>query len=246
MINNPSVAVQVLFQLTDALSDRARADALTVLSRDERARHDRLHGDAKRRDFACAHALLRAMLAEHSGCTPAEVDITVAKDGKPTLQGGAPSFNLSHADGIVAVAVADTCDVGVDVETLARASDHNGIANRFFSLREQAELAALPDSERRTRFVEIWTLKEAFLKGTGVGLANQMDRHGFDLRNDGIIGFESNDAAVGEWTFALFAPAAQYRLAVAARVPASEKTEIRVMDANRRQPIAALRVGRSA
>jgi 4'-phosphopantetheinyl transferase len=247
MINNSRVVVDVLFQLTDALSERQCADALDLLSADERARHDRLQGTRKRRDFACAHALLRTILAERRGCTPGEIALTATKDGKPMLQAGGPFFNLSHADGLIAVAVADACDVGVDVETDARGADHDGIANRFFSRDERAALAALPDSDRRMRFVEIWTLKEAFLKGLGVGLANHMDGHVFDLRRDGIISFRSDDAAMTrEWTFALFAPTPHHRLAVAARVPLNATADIRVADAVCHEPIEALRRHRSA
>lgn len=74
-----------------------------------------------------------------------------------------PYFSLSHAGDYVAVAI-DSCPIGIDIERNRpyRAS----LAKRYFSKEEQE----LPLS-----FTQIWTLKESFLKVTGMGLQLGLD-----------------------------------------------------------------------
>src|SRR5215510_11342521 len=60
----------VVYCRTDALSDDAVHAAVAQLSDEERARHDRFMFARDRRDFACAHALLRRALSARGGLAP--------------------------------------------------------------------------------------------------------------------------------------------------------------------------------
>src|SRR5262249_6201640 len=72
--------------------------------------------------------------------------------------------------------------------------------------------------ERQTRFIELWTLKEAYLKATGAGLTSSLSDFGFDLRTVDGLAFNAPPAVSGaDWQFALFAPTARHRMAVAVR-----------------------------
>ena len=85
--------------------------------------------------------------------------------GKPFIR-GAPGFNISHSGGVVALAMVDTGEVGIDVEKI-RAVDLADFANY---LPETAGLVSLDPSERLNSFFACWTKKEAVLKGEGSGL----------------------------------------------------------------------------
>ena len=61
-------------------------------------------------------------------------------------------------------------DVGVDVEHINRTLTHD-VAERFFSPQEVADLRALPEDEQPVVFFDYWTLKEAYIKARGLGLA---------------------------------------------------------------------------
>ncbi len=107
-------------------------------------------------------------------------------------------------------------DVGVDVEAIGDRVDGRDIAARYFSPREIAALDACAPSERRARFIEFWTLKEAYLKATGQGLAERLDLFGFALEGSEGLRFQAPPGLSSEaWTFALCAPSTHDRLAVA-------------------------------
>ncbi len=83
-------------------------------------------------------------------------------------------FSVAHAPGALLCALSADGELGVDVERAERGSGASAerLARRYFSLAEAASLAALPDERARVaRFVELWTLKEAYVKALGRGIA---------------------------------------------------------------------------
>lgn len=64
--------------------------------------------------------------------------------------------------------------MGIDVEEKGRRMNSNipKFARRHFSLPEIAWLEGIPDPERqRQKFVQLWTLKEAYVKALGRGIS---------------------------------------------------------------------------
>lgn len=211
--------VHVWFQFTGGFDPSAIGGAVSALSADERARHDRLYFAHDRRDYACAHALLRTVLSRYLDREPRDLQFETNAHGRPSLpaQAASLSFNLSHSAGLVACAVSETFVVGIDVEPLDRKVDIERVAERFFAPAEIAQLAARDDIEARTRlFFELWTLKESWIKALGTGLSQPLDHIAFTRgETDGIaVAFPA--PAGGPWWFALFAPEPRFRLAVSA------------------------------
>jgi len=98
--------------------------------------------------------------------------------GKPWLAppdgGTAPRFSIAHAPGALLCAVAAGGELGCDVEAAARGSGAAAerLSRRYYAPPERAALEALPAGEpRRRRFLELWTLKEAYVKALGRGIA---------------------------------------------------------------------------
>ena len=193
---------------------------LDLLSDDERARLGRLRFEANRQEFAVAHALLRTMLSEFGSRAPADWTIEPDENGKPTLasasSGASMTFNLSHSHGLVACAVALDARVGVDVESVIRATDWRLIASRHYADAEVVQIDTLRDDERPARFFDFWTLKEAYAKALGVGLSQPLETATFDLRDPQTPAWSiSSGADPRAWHFALYRPLPDYRLAVA-------------------------------
>ena len=98
-----------------------------------------------------------------------------APNGKPSLKNqdgqAGPFISLAHTPGLVAVAVAQSGAIGIDVERhLPRR--FTALADAAFGPLERLEVAAGGLHE----FYRIWTLREALAKATGDGLALVLNR----------------------------------------------------------------------
>jgi 4'-phosphopantetheinyl transferase len=236
------VHVWVLEAPEDAAPERARL-AEALLSADERARMERFHFAADARRFLFAHALARTTLSRYAPGTPPERwRFRTNNYGRPEIAPGfeaAPPlrFNLSHTNGLCACAVALGRDVGVDVEDVGGArmdeASYLEIAASHFAPLEAAGLRALPAAARRARFFALWTLKEAYIKARGMGLALPLQRFAFDLDAGAAeLGVQlepdmNDDAAC--WRFERHAPTSSHALALAVRRAPDERLRVRMM-----------------
>lgn len=200
---------------------------LSELSAEERARAARFHFDRDRREYVCAHRLLRRELGRRLGVAPGALRFALGPHGRPELAGahaGALRFNLSHTRGLVALAVCEgDWELGVDVEDHTRVGATVALAERYFAPSEAAALRALPEEAQRARFFALWTLKEAYIKARGLGLAMPLDQFAFDLdAAHAVVGFWVDPIAedlAARWHFWRAAPTPAHALAVAAGAP---------------------------
>lgn len=144
--------------------------ALTrCLGPDEQARLDSLAG-VRQQEFALSRWLIRQALARVSGQPP---EACAPVPGRPvrSARPGGWTLSLSHSHGVVACALSTGAAVGVDLEPQDRAMAWQAVARRWFSTSEQAWLLA---GARHRDFLRVWTLKEAWLKATGRGIAGHL------------------------------------------------------------------------
>jgi 4'-phosphopantetheinyl transferase len=208
----------------DGAGARAYDTSWALLSRGERGRARRFVFPADRHRFVVARAALRLILSRYTGISPALLTFETNEYGRPELpaSAGAPRlrFNLSHTRGLIAVAACGHYDVGVDVEWMVRRSPAEllDLAARVFSPLETAALRRWPEEERDRRFLQLWTLKEAYIKARGLGLSLPLDAFSFDLTDDSMPMIQI-DASLQDdadaWRFLLAQPTADHCLAVA-------------------------------
>lgn len=166
--------ILVAFVATDAWPARV-PEAMALLSAEERGRVQRKRRERDRETTALAYACHRLLLSQVLGCTPGEVPLGRDRLGCPTLRGESIRTSLSHADGLIALAVAGSGPVGVDIESADRAADMPEIAVRVCHPDEFDALAGLPEPERARALLSLWVRKEALLKAAGIGMAVGMD-----------------------------------------------------------------------
>ncbi len=176
-------AVQIYTRRIEDVGEADLAAERALLDDGERERSGRFVFEAGRVEYIAAHALVRTALARRLDADPREFHFVEGRYGKPTAWLGdrpAPvSFNLSHTRGMVAVGLAEGgTALGVDVENGSRKIDLS-IAEHYFAPPELAWLTARADAERAPGFMTLWTLKEAFVKATGKGLSQELDRFWF-------------------------------------------------------------------
>lgn len=125
-----------------------------------------------------AGLLLDRGLKEY-GLRESEVRIGLGGNGKPYLLDYPEiHYNLAHSGNMVLAAFAKT-EVGCDIEQVKTANLK--VAKRFFCADEYAYIASQEEGEQALAFCRIWTLKESFLKATGMGMKLPLDSFAFQL-----------------------------------------------------------------
>ena len=152
-----------------------------TLATDEQKRAERFRFKKHRDRFIVGRGVLRTILGMYLDRHPDQFRFRYTQYGKPELSVEADdlSFNLSHSRDLALYAVTQKREIGVDVEFIREDINLLGIAKRFFSEREYAQLQALPRSCQLQTFFDCWTRKEAFIKAKGEGLLLALDQ--FDV-----------------------------------------------------------------
>ncbi|MFE7759193.1 4'-phosphopantetheinyl transferase family protein [Streptomyces sp. NPDC057418] len=211
----PSPARPRLWLVTTAAHQETVARyAPLVLDPAELARAEEFRRPGDRATYMCAHVGLRRLLGAHLGIAPRTVSVARAPcpccgepHGRPVLPDGRLHFSLSHCEGMSLIAVAAT-PVGVDVEPVP-APETVAEAAEVLHPVESAELAALAPDAAAVAFARVWTRKEAYLKGIGVGL-------GADPATE-YVGSGPLPSAPAGWLMADVAVPVGHRAAVALR-----------------------------
>ncbi len=214
--------VDVWYTPTTELTQAAIEAQRSLLSREELVRCSRFLTEPLRRDFAIAHAQVRAALSVYVDVPLRDWEFGRTEMGRPFVtspRGHLLEFSSSHTTGLVSCAVALARDVGVDAEWLGRSpGDMEAIAGRRFAPAEAANVASQAAPERHRRILDFWTLKEAYAKARGLGLSLPFDRFAFQLDGGEVtVAFspEIEDDA-DRWCFSRFAPTPVHLIAVAA------------------------------
>jgi len=153
-----------------------------LLSDGERERQRAFAFDKNRREYLVAHALVRTTLSKYAATRPSDWRFSNNAHGRPAIEPpSALRFNLSHHPTMVVCAVTLGAELGVDVEPLQRGRAILKIADASFAPRELADLRKLPSAIACDRAVSLWTLKEAYIKARGLGLALPLDGFAFSF-----------------------------------------------------------------
>jgi 4'-phosphopantetheinyl transferase len=217
--------VDVWLAAPDAIdADRLR-DYETLMDATERERWRRFRVPKPRLIHLVARALLRTTLSRYVDVQPTQWRFETNDYGRPHISAPqiAPDlrFNLSHTDGLVALAIAQGCEIGIDVESLDRQLNTAEIAPTVFEASELSAFQSAPEHQRRDLFFAFWTLKEAYIKARGMGLSLPLDGFAFDMSQaHPRISFNHrcvDDAS--RWQFRRFSATPEHALAVAVEAP---------------------------
>ena len=169
-----------------------------------------------KKQFLVTRALIRTVLSRYVPVRPEDWQFSDNAYGRPEIAGPANlpplRFNISHTKGLVVWLVALGREVGIDVEYRERRGRLLEIADRFFSTAEVKALRALPQGKQRRRFLELWTLKESYIKARGMGLALRLSGFSFHLDYPSIrleVDLDLNDDPE-RWQFELLEPGPQH------------------------------------
>ncbi|MDQ1348893.1 MAG: 4-phosphopantetheinyl transferase [Acidobacteriota bacterium] len=181
---------------------------LARLAPHERRRYAAYQNAEARRDYLGTRALVRTALAHATGLPAERLRFGADPRARPELiepPVAGLSISLANTNQLAVGLFALDRAVGVDVELVAPIAAV-GLAECFFSPREAAELSALAEDASLTRFYELWTLREAYLKARGVGLTLPLDQLAFRPTPSGTAQAEFGPAIRDDpdrWQFGL-------------------------------------------
>lgn len=155
---------------------------------------------------------LRLLLGAYLDLPGKSVRLVRNPKGKPVLDHSVHPetlhFSMAKSGDRLLIGFSASHPLGVDLEPAERQAHRPlGVARRYFSAAESAALAALPPAQRDAAFLRAWACKEAVVKSSGLGIANQLCRFTVETdlaRPPTVLDFDG-EAAPG-WSLALLQP----------------------------------------
>jgi 4'-phosphopantetheinyl transferase len=136
--------VHVWLARTTDLTSRTVRMLAGVMAADERERFSRFAAELHRRQYAIGRGLLRTLIGAYLKCEPQLVRFAYGPTGKPQLAGEALDrlrFSVAHSGEVVALAFAESADVGIDVERIVVTHDWLDVARQTCTRRELDDVA---------------------------------------------------------------------------------------------------------
>jgi len=187
-----------------------------VLSEEEKQRYLRFHAEKDRHSYLVSHAMLRQVLSKYAGVPASQWQFTANEHGRPelatpVLEPGL-QFNLTHTEGLSACVIAAGRRCGIDAEYVHRKNKLFSVAKRMFA---EEELAQLDEKNIQQQFYNYWTLREAYVKALGTGLAGSSKAFYFTLgtKNLSAVLQHKDKVKSDNWRFKLLRPTAEHVLA---------------------------------
>ena len=143
--------------------------ALNEISEQRREQALKFKFEQGQRLCVLAYQLLKQGLRELYGITENPI-FTYNEHGKPSIVGHPDIFfNLSHCKEAAICVISDQ-PVGVDIESIR---EYKGSLVNYTM--NEAEIAEIQQAENpASRFIRLWTMKEATMKLIGTGISNDM------------------------------------------------------------------------
>lgn len=202
----------------------------TLLSPSEQQSLGRLRFDRDRRLYRATRILVRSVLSQYADVAPSAWQFVQTALGRPVVspaietqvcnQRGytALNFSLSRSASLVLCAVSTSGEIGVDVEDNQGELDVSLLAAGTLTDEEQWDLEQAPEAEKKAGLLKHWVLKEAYLKGCGLGLSVDPGTIGFTLEGPDRYPKLSTRNAIfpsGAWEFRLLNILGHYTSAIA-------------------------------
>ncbi|MBR3645173.1 MAG: 4'-phosphopantetheinyl transferase superfamily protein [Lachnospiraceae bacterium] len=163
------------------ISDISNIDIDTYIDEVSRCRREKVqrfnHIDDKRRSIGSEllrnYGIDQYLRENHPESLNEKRKFYLLDNGKPKVNIGQLSveYNVSHSGKYVAVVVANVqCGIDIERKRTARQS----VIDRCFNLAEQNEMDSSSDKDKT--FTQIWTMKESYLKMTGDGIRDELNK----------------------------------------------------------------------
>ena len=220
-----SAEIHLWLTLPDAINEPDLLSAYrALLNAAEKEQASRYYFATDRHRYLVTRALVRTVLSRYLAVDAKDWAFSTNTYGRPEIANKEASdcslsFNISHTQGLIVLAVTKGCSLGVDVENVAARKVSIDIANRYFAAQEVEALNAVSPGQQQYRFYEYWTLKESYIKARGMGLYLPLDKFSFHYPKEDTVEL-AIDPELGDdsarWQFWQMQPTSKHLLALCA------------------------------
>jgi 4'-phosphopantetheinyl transferase len=223
-ISSDQIDLWFLFTSQVPMATELTARYRELLTEQERQQERRFYFAKDSSRYLLTRALVRTVLSRYVPLAATAWRFEPSVYGRPTITNDHElvhdlSFNISHTNELIVLAVTRDGPIGIDVEWMRREISLE-VANRYFSPIEVAGLQALPAARQKRRFLDLWTLKESYIKARGMGLSIPLSKFSFDLDGDSenVISFAGDfDDLPMRWGFYQLHPSNEHLGALCTR-----------------------------
>ncbi|SMD41576.1 4'-phosphopantetheinyl transferase [Aquiflexum balticum DSM 16537] len=143
-----------------------------LLTYPEKQKLSRIIRQEDKNIFLCSQVMKRIVCGHYLNFPHDEISFDFTENKKPFISGQPDfHFNISHSgDWMTMIISKYPC--GIDVEKIQPDFDFEGVIQLTFHPEEIGYIFQNPDQTKA--FFRIWTIKESFLKATGVGLIDNL------------------------------------------------------------------------
>lgn len=167
-----------------------------IIPKERQEKINKFRNQDKAKKHLLSSVFLQYGLSEVLDIPMEGITYTYGEYGKPGImydgkgRRGQIDFNLSHSGSYAVLAVSDR-PVGIDVERLK--TDRIAVAERFFCEEEYQDILKAGGLERDSRFLEYWTMKEAYVKRMGKGLYSPLNSFLINRERKGFSSVDQED-----------------------------------------------------
>ena len=166
---------------------------------------------------------LRLLLGAYLGIPGKDIRLSRRVKGRLVLDDAQShqklDFSVARSNDGYLIGVSSGAAIGVDLEFADRhAGKPLALAKRYFSEAETRALSALKGTQLQRAFMHTWACKEAIVKASGLGIANQLCRFSVDVNPDNppsVLDMRDDDHTA--WKLAVAKPVNGSLAAVAVR-----------------------------
>jgi 4'-phosphopantetheinyl transferase len=181
----------------------------TLLSSEEKKRSQKFRFEKDINGYIFKQGVLRKILGNYIKIPPNEIIITLNEFGKPKIS-NAPSnhhidFNISSSNSLVALAFAFSRNLGIDLEYLNLELNIYDILPLLFTHQEAQRFEIVENTDHLSHVLQLWTLKEAYVKAIGVGLHKPLKDISFVLNSNSkpYLEWELHNNDILKWNIKL-------------------------------------------
>ena len=154
------------------------------LSLKDKQRFESIQTENKRELTIKRYVALLKILSYYLRKDIGAINLEYSEFGKPYINSDQLKFNVSNSFNYLLVGITQGIELGVDVEKFRSNVEFEKLVERYFTITEKDFFTTLPEHKKEVFFFDLWTMKEAVVKATGLGMRLPLNSFEFPFEQE--------------------------------------------------------------